>query len=1147
MSYNIINTSTGETTSFDGRGVSFMSDSFSSSAAGQTKTINLTTMANQYMDAKKVCRSTLYTKVNVKGDFTADYTGKIVAEDVVTKAETVVLDLATVSNVADVNQDILLDLHVAADHYLKLKGSTFVPGTVDNVKLVFDMTPINSAADDAADVQKQKDMYEFYGTSGPTALNQRLRIEISMDPAKGWLDAEELAIQEPGDPRYHWGFCPAEIILRGSDGSEVALGLGGSDSRRYLSNLETATYTKECYVAPNIAYTIDLTQAPLDSTAFPGDKFWHPIMNYDRVLVNAYRGDSVKPFVKDAGNGAYLPESNFDEIAYASHAGMSITTFKLNIPGGANWNGYARGSNLNGAELLAWLAGEMGLDAAAFTTDLAAWTIDTSSFGSVASAPIQVSGSLPDPLPDLSSKYKYYYDLPTASIDNIVVSSMSEMPALPSPDMPALLDGDFSIVDGHFDPVTRMATINVNSTMSSNIDIKLGLYAYGDRDVYIQHDLAGWRPLAPQRGRGYFYEDPVNPAYEIGYDGTDDMRMEASVGLKTPGYSGTFTTKQDYFRMPSPDGLSNVCAQFMFNFDSAAGAMVQPTIVLSPGTHQHVIDMSSTQETGVPLCLMLDGPLARPYTSTYIDGYSILGPEGVINEYMANNLFYFDDNSANTLVYNGVSIPNTPYTDLVNVEEFQNPFGIYAAIANPCAWMQQPEDTALYNSICSLSDTPTAIKHGWSTYQPTTIGQIEAEYDGNTYYMDHLVDYSKRGAIVSEPHLVSETSFLPYQPYMKPGSLYAHVTSFTNYNYSVVTFGSSKSNAQADVPQERIHVFRVPEKTNGTDNLKFTIAMTNMEPDSGSSWGHKNSKWTQAAAGYAALNRHFDHVDYLDAESTFDAATNSGVMVYHCPTATAATIPDGTYDAPNGTFSPVENTKGSWAVSAEAVTLPVNAANYVAKVSLSIISDYTTRTGADTEWSEDKLNAGILTQIFGVLGGKKGLKVSLPAGEDDGATRKVLNQMFDIEFYEADSAVAAAMVGTDPYAGVYDARLLNDIRLRGGSSTTAKILAVHDKASPEASRPFWNPNDEPMFKYKLEFNGITASSYSNPWTQWYKYAGQVTDDLERAGLVQLAFDRFNFDRVGVGLSPLMTCMATEANMQAALNTVAINNEEYNPG
>ena len=301
-------------------------------------------------------------------------------------------------------------------------------------------------------------------------------------------------------------------------------------------------------------------------------------------------------------------------------------------------------------------------------------------------------------------------------------------------------------------------------------------------------------------------------------------------------------------------------------------------------------------ETGVPVCMVLDGPLSRPYTTTYIDGHSILGPEGLINEYMANNLFYFDDNSANTLVYNGVSIPNTPYMDVVNVEKFQNPFGIYSNVANPCAWLSEANTQDLGCGICSVSDTPTAIKAAWMQMSPKTIGQIEAEHEGNTYYLDHYVEYSDAGDAINGSHCLAQTPFVPYLPWMKPGELYAHVLNLrAETNTGIYTFACSVSNSQADIPQERIHVFRAPSKTNGTDNLKFTIAMSEMEADSGNWWGHKTNKYVLADAGYAGLKRHFDHVDYLDAESTFDADTNSGVMVYHCPTATAATILDGTY------------------------------------------------------------------------------------------------------------------------------------------------------------------------------------------------------------------------------------------------------------
>ena len=98
MSYNITNTSTGETTSFDGRGVSFVSDNFSASAAAQTKTIHLTTMANQYLDSRKTCRATVYDGVHIHADLTENLTGKLVAESVSGGTETVLVDFDAITN-----------------------------------------------------------------------------------------------------------------------------------------------------------------------------------------------------------------------------------------------------------------------------------------------------------------------------------------------------------------------------------------------------------------------------------------------------------------------------------------------------------------------------------------------------------------------------------------------------------------------------------------------------------------------------------------------------------------------------------------------------------------------------------------------------------------------------------------------------------------------------------------------------------------------------------------------------------------------------------------------------------------------------------------------------------------------------------------
>lgn len=1135
MSYNIINASTGETTSFDGRGVSFMSDSYSSAAAGQTKTINLTTMANQYIDAKKVCRPTLYTKVNVKGDFTADYTGKIVAEDVSSGAETVVLDLATVSNVADVNQDILLDLHIAADHYLKVKDAVFTAGEVHDVKLVFDITPINSAADEAAARTKQGEMYAFYGTTGPMAENQRIRVEVSMDAANPWVDAKGLEFTAPGDARYHWGFLPCDIQLTGTDGSVVTAGFGGSDSRRYLSNVSTTTYSKHMYVKPNIAYTMEPIRASVDLTAFPSDKEWHPALNYSKVKVSIYKGDELIPIAKDITSGGYVPDVSFDEVAYATHAAQSSTSFVFTADGVRYYSYETYGSKLDASYIMGWLATALGVNESDLSTDTSAWTINqngwgtpgyaTNPSGNVTTSAITIQGDMPTY--DLTGKYRSWYDFMSPQITNIQTVNMTEMPALPVPDMPASLDGDVSIVDGSFDAATRTLTLNVNSTMSSNIDLKLGFHAYGDEDVYMQTS----RNNAYDSMKPYY--TPYSGFYEPGgyYRNYDSSQQLSAISDPSIPTGSNYYWPNDYMHFPGPDG-QNVCAQFFYSADSSSSGFSMKELTVVPGTHQHTVDLSAMNRTGVNVAAILDAPFTRDHGSTSIGNLDVLGPDGAINDYINNNVIFFDDDTSNVLTYKGVSYPNRPWKDVVVLEQNTNPFGMTVTFGNPSLVGDFEARDDMASAICSTSVSETALKSQWWDKKQASIGPVSGTFEGNTYYLNHMISSVNNFDALPTAHATGVTPCVPYSG-LKSGEVYCVPLNLASTAEEVMSiFGGNKYNDISYVRQERMAFFRVPAIASGSDNLKVTIAMTGMATGLSAT-----GKPVLADEGFKALKKIFPIANYLEAESTYDSNTNTGTMVYHCPGADASVLPDGTYPAPSGSL---EQPAASWAVSSQVVTIPENLANYVAKLDMNVDNYATVRSDPDGEWIEYGNNkaAAKIERMLAVLGGLQGVKVTLTPGEEDVETRMRINDSFDIEFYADSEANALARVNTDVYEGVYSAAALNDIKLTGFSATTTNITSVHAIGSPEASRPPWNLNNEPMYRYLLEFNSVTSRSLYNPWNQMNKDFHFLTDEMERYGLVNLGFSRFNLINGGAGSSPVLECSATAANMQRALDEFA---------
>jgi len=115
-----------------------VSDNFSASAAAQTKTIHLTTMANQYLDSRKTCRATVYDSMHIHADLTQNLKGKLVAEPVSGGAETILVDFDAITNEDELAATAVSDAQTAVnsattarDDAVAAQGASAVTDLVD--------------------------------------------------------------------------------------------------------------------------------------------------------------------------------------------------------------------------------------------------------------------------------------------------------------------------------------------------------------------------------------------------------------------------------------------------------------------------------------------------------------------------------------------------------------------------------------------------------------------------------------------------------------------------------------------------------------------------------------------------------------------------------------------------------------------------------------------------------------------------------------------------------------------------------------------------------------------------------------------------------------------------------------------------------